>query len=162
MVGVEDNRRDLDFKVHEQFFADIRRKCENPGEDISKKWPGAAPPISGGVCKAMPACLKLWEQNFEAIDFRYSTDQPYVDHTAKAIEFDEAGDMTSAVQSFRAAARFLPHTSEVWANLATALDSMPRDQDDAAVARVNAEIEECNRKAADIEGNGEMPPEEEL
>merc|ERR1719240_870613 len=106
MVGVEDNRRDLDFKVHEQFYEDIMKKCENPGEDISKKWPGAAPPIAKGVCKSMDACLNLWEENFQAIDFRYSVDQPYVDHTAKAIEFDEAGDMEAAVASFRAAAKF--------------------------------------------------------
>ena len=28
-------------QVHEQFYEDIMKKCENPGEDISKKWPGA-------------------------------------------------------------------------------------------------------------------------
>jgi hypothetical protein len=108
MVGVEDNRRDVDFKVHEQFYKDIRKKCANPGEDISIKWPGAAPPISEGVCKSMKKCFKLWDKNFDAIDFRYDIDQPYVDHTSKAIAFEEAGNLTAAVRSFRAAARCSP------------------------------------------------------
>jgi len=124
MVGVEDNRADLDFKVHQHFYDDVMNKCNGPREDISKRWPGAAPPISDGVCNAMKACFPLWEENFNRIDFDYDETQPYLDHTAKGIERDEAGDIQGAIRSFRAAVQFQPDLPEVWSNLAVALETL--------------------------------------
>ena len=51
----------------------------------------------------------------------YALSDPRADHTAAAIDFDEAGDAAAAVASFRAAARFAPTLSEVWSNLGMAL-----------------------------------------
>ena len=51
----------------------------------------------------------------------YSIDDARADHTAAAIEFDEAGDAEAALASFRAAARFEPDASEAWSNLGMAL-----------------------------------------
>uniref|UniRef100_A0A7S1Y0S4 JmjC domain-containing protein n=2 Tax=Phaeomonas parva TaxID=124430 RepID=A0A7S1Y0S4_9STRA len=75
MVGNEDDRPDLPHpRVHEQFVADITHKCskcwdlsKGPGQrrkcdDISERWPGAAPPISYDFCKTyLPRCQALWE-----------------------------------------------------------------------------------------------------
>jgi len=149
MVGVEDNRMDLDFKVHEQFRRDIQQKCNNPGEDISKKWPGAAPPISKGACAAMDKCLELWDANFKRIDFDYSVDEPFLDHTRKAMELDEAGDIEGAVASFRAAARFQPDSPEAWNNLATALQDEGYAGRDSAEAK--AEAKKASQTAAKLE-----------
>ena len=142
-----------------QFKQDILKKCRNPGEDISKKWPGAAPPISKGACKALDACYDLWHENFKKIDFKYSTDNSHADHTAKAIEFDEAGDLSGAVASFRAATKFLPQKAEVWGNLATVLldeanpeaGSKANKKEAAAAEQRAARIEEAEESGEDLE-----------
>ena len=81
MVGVEDTRADIQGTVHERFYHDMKHKCANcwPAdcevescrtcEDISLKWPGAAPPIALGVCKALPSCLKLWDKHVAGLDW---------------------------------------------------------------------------------------------
>ena len=73
MVGVEEDRRDLRFsRVHEQFKNDLRFKCkkcwkmdgstERTCDDISEKWPGAAPPPSFDWChNYLDDCYKLWD-----------------------------------------------------------------------------------------------------
>ena len=50
----------------------------------------------------------------------YSLGDALADHTNAAIEFAEAGNMDSAVASFRAATKFTPGP-ETWSNLAEAL-----------------------------------------
>lgn len=74
LVGVEAQRGDLGTrKPHERFFDDLMAKCRNcwaPGnperlcDDISKKWPGAAPPPLRQVCDSyLPKCLALWDEH---------------------------------------------------------------------------------------------------
>jgi len=75
MVGVEEDRKDLRFKkVHQQFKFDLEHKCkkcwkmdgsgstERSCDDISQKWPGAAPPPSFEWCHHyLDSCFKLWD-----------------------------------------------------------------------------------------------------
>ncbi len=75
MVGVEEDRKDLRFKkVHEQFKFDLEHKCkkcwkmdgsgstERSCDDISLKWPGAAPPPSYDWChNYLERCFDLWD-----------------------------------------------------------------------------------------------------
>lgn len=73
MVGVEEDRKDLRYpRVHEQFKNDLRFKCkkcwamdgstERTCDDISEKWPGAAPPPSFDWChNYLDDCYKLWD-----------------------------------------------------------------------------------------------------
>lgn len=117
MVGVEDKRRDISFEVHKQFLLDLQKKCKAPGEDISKKWPGAAPPISPSVCAVLPACFELWNQHVKDIGERYTTENPYADHAAKGAMLEAAGDIAGAVLSYRAAARHDDSLLENWINL---------------------------------------------
>ena len=117
MVGVEDTRRDIQHVVHRQFLQDLQRKCANPGEDISKKWPGAAPPISKSVCAALPKCYDLWDQHFQTVGGHYTHDNPYADHLAKGKELKAAGDIPAAIESFRAACRFDGKVLAHWTNL---------------------------------------------
>mmetsp|Transcript_59943 Transcript_59943/g.111117 ORF Transcript_59943/g.111117 Transcript_59943/m.111117 type:complete len:367 (+) Transcript_59943:53-1153(+) len=75
LVGTEIERNDIgrDGRAHAAFYRDIYRKCENcwtKGEparkcdDISQKWPGAAPPPLRVVCEEyLPECFKLWEEH---------------------------------------------------------------------------------------------------
>jgi tetratricopeptide (TPR) repeat protein len=51
----------------------------------------------------------------------YDLEDSNADHSAKAIAFDEDGDIPSAIASFRAAAKFGPKKSENWFNLGVAL-----------------------------------------
>ena len=64
----------------------------------------------------------------------YSVQDPAADHAAVAIEFAEGGDMTRAIASFRAAAKFAPGTAEHWFNLGTALEDEDFDEKTAATA----------------------------
>lgn len=73
LVGVEANRKDVggNGKVHDAFFKDLKEKCakcwqdgkqERICDDISLKWPGAAPPPLRVVCDSyLPKCLELWD-----------------------------------------------------------------------------------------------------
>ena len=51
----------------------------------------------------------------------YSIDDQHADHTAQAIELDEAGDVEGAIASFRAATRFSPNEPAMWTNLGIAV-----------------------------------------
>jgi hypothetical protein len=51
----------------------------------------------------------------------YDVEDPTADHTAHAIDLDEAGDAAAALLSFRAAVQFGSGTAEVWSNLGIAL-----------------------------------------
>lgn len=74
LVGVEAPRKDLPGQLaHTQFYNDLIGKCgkcwkagkaERLCDDISTKWPGAAPPPLRVVCeKYLPACHKLWDEH---------------------------------------------------------------------------------------------------
>eukprot|EP00927_Polykrikos_kofoidii_P003764 TRINITY_DN11518_c0_g1_i2.p1 TRINITY_DN11518_c0_g1~~TRINITY_DN11518_c0_g1_i2.p1 ORF type:complete len:416 (+),score=71.86 TRINITY_DN11518_c0_g1_i2:35-1249(+) len=73
LVGTEMPRDDVggDRRPHAAFFRDISAKCEKcwkPGQpertcdDISLKWPGAAPPPLRIVCDTyLPRCFEAWD-----------------------------------------------------------------------------------------------------
>lgn len=79
LVGVEADRRDLggDPKPHLRFYNDLMDKCAkcwekgNPTrkcEDISERWPGAAPPMLRVVCeKYLPECYQLWDEHAQSL-----------------------------------------------------------------------------------------------
>ena len=74
----------------------------------------------------------------------YSLDDATADHTSAAIEFAEAGNMNSAVASFRAATKFTPGP-ETWSNLAEALTD--EDWPGAGSAAAKAEAADAQRQA---------------
>ena len=74
MVGVEDTRKDIQGQVHTQFLRDMKDKCGTcwpkgckgdvscrSCDDISLKWPGAAPPMAYGVCERLDKCHDVWD-----------------------------------------------------------------------------------------------------
>lgn len=75
LVGVEADRQDLgsNAKPHAHFYQDLVGKCskcwqkdktERLCEDISLKWPGAAPPMFRSLCEQyLPECYKLWNDH---------------------------------------------------------------------------------------------------
>lgn len=82
LVGCEAERsstRELgtDTKAHKSFYNDLMYKCsqcwtrgkkERHCEDISLKWPGAAPPPLRRVCeKYLPKCYDLWEEHAKSL-----------------------------------------------------------------------------------------------
>ena len=52
--------RRIDAWNFEEVRDELTRRCGSHQEDISKKWPGAAPPLSGRVCKHVRRCAKIW------------------------------------------------------------------------------------------------------
>ncbi len=123
MVGVEDSRNDIAFEVHDQFFKDLMIKCNKPGEDISLKWPGAAPPISKGVCAALPMCLELWRAKAQALGLSvYTTKDPYANHLAKARLFEGGNQLEKALASYRAAVKLDSNNLDTWRALVALLD----------------------------------------
>ncbi len=86
MVGVEADRKDLKFrKVHEQFYHDLKDKCAKcwkmngdttrTCDDISLKWPGAAPPPSYSWChEYLDPCFKRWDDK-KARDAKMARDR---------------------------------------------------------------------------------------
>lgn len=142
MVGVESQRRDIGEQVHRQFHKDLQRKCANPGEDISLKWPGAAPPISPGACAALNDCLKLWEQHYNEIGDHYTTENPYADHVAEAKRLFYKDDVEGAIVSLSAAVHYHPEDEPAWSRLKQYLkDSGNPDlgspRNDKRIGRVN-------------------------
>jgi len=76
LVGNEAERSDLggmERRVHKQMYQDLREKCskcwsqgkkERHCEDISVKWPGAAPPPLRRVCDMyLKRCFRLWDEH---------------------------------------------------------------------------------------------------
>ena len=45
--------RRVDRYNYRQVYNELVYKCENPAPDITKKWPGAAPPISKTNCDSI-------------------------------------------------------------------------------------------------------------
>mmetsp|Transcript_65948 Transcript_65948/g.121669 ORF Transcript_65948/g.121669 Transcript_65948/m.121669 type:complete len:481 (+) Transcript_65948:146-1588(+) len=100
LVGTEADRHDLgggDKKVHRQMYRDLMRKCAQcwtPGkkqrhcDDISLKWPGAAPPPLRDVCdKYLPKCLKLWDKHSDSL-WMNKTQDSTSQEAAELGEFD--------------------------------------------------------------------------
>mmetsp|Transcript_32895 Transcript_32895/g.83292 ORF Transcript_32895/g.83292 Transcript_32895/m.83292 type:complete len:386 (-) Transcript_32895:118-1275(-) len=79
LVGVEAERRDLggERKPHARFFRDLMDKCDkcwergNPTrkcDDISEKWPGAAPPPLRVICETyLMDCYKEWDAHAKSL-----------------------------------------------------------------------------------------------
>lgn len=75
LVGTEVDRGDLGYfkNAHTSFLEEMQKRCRkcwragDPGrhcDDISVKWPGAAPPPLRAVCdEYYPACFRLWEEH---------------------------------------------------------------------------------------------------
>mmetsp|Transcript_65224 Transcript_65224/g.155782 ORF Transcript_65224/g.155782 Transcript_65224/m.155782 type:complete len:367 (+) Transcript_65224:74-1174(+) len=75
LVGTEVNRKDIgsDGRPHAAFYNDVQKKCakcwtrgeeQRKCDDISLKWPGAAPPPFRVVCEEyLPQCFKLWDEH---------------------------------------------------------------------------------------------------
>lgn len=95
MVGIEHDRKDIaqlsktqtenDGLVHLKFLRDMQLKCSNcwpkdlaqchgdfkscrKCEDISMKWPGAAPPVAHQMCAALPKCYALWDKHYRGLN----------------------------------------------------------------------------------------------
>eukprot|EP00931_Biecheleriopsis_adriatica_P010384 TRINITY_DN111460_c0_g1_i1.p1 TRINITY_DN111460_c0_g1~~TRINITY_DN111460_c0_g1_i1.p1 ORF type:complete len:375 (-),score=78.14 TRINITY_DN111460_c0_g1_i1:24-1121(-) len=87
LVGVEADRTDLKphTKPHARFYDDLQQKCLKcwrPGvagrqcDDISVKWPGAAPPPLRRVCdEYLPQCLKLWENHAQTLHGKSASEE---------------------------------------------------------------------------------------
>jgi len=74
----------------------------------------------------------------------YDVADPTADHTAHAIEMDEAGNFDACVASFKAAAKFTP-SSEAWNNIGVALtdEANPRATDADVIQEAAAAFEEA-------------------
>ena len=57
--------RRVDAHNYDMVYGELQRKCAVPSEDISKKWPGAAPPLSQTNCKFISKCHAMWEREFK-------------------------------------------------------------------------------------------------
>ena len=87
MVGTEANRQDIPMQVHERFLKDLEHKCSQcwdescqdescrKCDDISKKWPGAAPPIGKNVCNQLNKCFNEWDKHYKSIGFENVGDE---------------------------------------------------------------------------------------
>mmetsp|Transcript_5001 Transcript_5001/g.14154 ORF Transcript_5001/g.14154 Transcript_5001/m.14154 type:complete len:276 (+) Transcript_5001:899-1726(+) len=79
LVGVEADRMDLggEQKPHARFYQDLLGKCakcwkkadpKRLCDDISEKWPGAAPPMMRSLCEDyLPECFKKWDAHARAL-----------------------------------------------------------------------------------------------
>ena len=56
--------RRVDRHNYQKVYNELQNKCRNPGEDISKKWPGAAPTLSKRVCGSIDKCHGIWVREF--------------------------------------------------------------------------------------------------
>eukprot|EP00929_Paragymnodinium_shiwhaense_P120205 TRINITY_DN92106_c0_g1_i1.p1 TRINITY_DN92106_c0_g1~~TRINITY_DN92106_c0_g1_i1.p1 ORF type:complete len:373 (-),score=100.27 TRINITY_DN92106_c0_g1_i1:175-1293(-) len=80
LVGTEAERSDIghDRRAHASFLQDMREKCgkcwqkgkrDRLCDDISLKWPGAAPPFLRIVCdEYLPKCFELWDKHARALN----------------------------------------------------------------------------------------------
>ena len=56
--------RRVDRYNYQKVYGELVSKCENPAPDITKKWPGAAPPLSKTNCDSIAKCYGMWEREF--------------------------------------------------------------------------------------------------
>jgi len=81
LVGTEIERDDVgrDRRPHKAFLNDMMQDCNkcwkrgNPNricDDISKQWPGAAPPIFRVTCEEyLPKCMELWDEHAKNLQY---------------------------------------------------------------------------------------------
>mmetsp|Transcript_95862 Transcript_95862/g.254645 ORF Transcript_95862/g.254645 Transcript_95862/m.254645 type:complete len:372 (-) Transcript_95862:32-1147(-) len=79
LVGTESQRDDIgrDRRAHAAFLRDMEGKCakcwkkgdpERKCDDISLRWPGAAPPMLRVLCDHyFPECFKLWDKHARSL-----------------------------------------------------------------------------------------------
>jgi len=53
----------VDETNYPQVYVDLVEKCENR-KDITKEYPGAAPPATQELCQELPKCLATWQRTF--------------------------------------------------------------------------------------------------
>ena len=46
----------------DEVYEELRQRCLNPGPDITKEWPAAAPNLSRRNCAAVHRCVKMWKE----------------------------------------------------------------------------------------------------
>jgi hypothetical protein len=89
---------------------------------------------------------------------------PNADHTSAGMKFDSEGNMASAVSAFRSATKFQPQDPEVWSNLGVALGGVIEAgllTEQWQTEGTLEEIENCERKASELEDAFEGEYEEE-
>merc|ERR1712008_283659 len=79
LVGIESDRSDIgnDRKTHTRFLKDLLNKCskcwkkgqeKRSCDDISERWPGAAPPPFRVVCENyLHACHQKWDEHARSL-----------------------------------------------------------------------------------------------
>jgi hypothetical protein len=58
--------RRIDGNNAHEVYGELLHRCRNPGPDITKQWPGAAPNLNKRVCKAISGCFDLWKEMFRS------------------------------------------------------------------------------------------------
>jgi hypothetical protein len=58
--------RRIDGNNAHEVYGELLHRCRNPGPDITKQWPGAAPNLKKRVCKAISGCFDLWKDMFRS------------------------------------------------------------------------------------------------
>lgn len=48
----------------DEVYGELQQRCRNPGPNVAKQWPGAAPILSKRNCKAVHKCYDLWKELF--------------------------------------------------------------------------------------------------
>ena len=56
--------RRVDQNNKDEVYGELKQRCQHPGPDITKQWPGAAPNLSNRMCKNIGKCHKLWQEMF--------------------------------------------------------------------------------------------------
>lgn len=56
--------RRIDGNNAHEVYGELQQRCANPGPDITKQWPGAAPNLSKRMCKNIGKCYELWKDMF--------------------------------------------------------------------------------------------------
>jgi hypothetical protein len=89
-VGLATRQVDRDAGYIQQMYQELRDHCDNPGEDVAAKWPGAAPLLCQSICDgdALKKCLKVWRRKYEWTGARQQQAEAAAE---QAIEVQTAG-----------------------------------------------------------------------
>ncbi len=58
--------RRVDANNADEVYGELVQRCRNPGPDITKQWPGAAPNLSKRMCKNIGKCYSIWQKGFRS------------------------------------------------------------------------------------------------